>query len=133
TLRWRRRLPIFPHPQPQAAAEGQQAAGASQHDDQGVELLGTGDLPLLAGVGKPFLCWLFAFFRAVLVLGHGYLACAKSRSSCSASTVRAWKCASMSAWLSQKMIMPIARVSGKPMAKMLSCGAARAITPKVML
>ncbi len=39
----------------------------------------------------------------------------------------------MSAWLSQKMIMPITSVRGKPMAKMFSCGAARAITPKAML
>ncbi|MNC74958.1 hypothetical protein D3C75_1264080 [compost metagenome] len=30
------------------------------------------------------------------------------------------------------MNMPITRVSGKPMEKMFSCGAARVITPKAM-
>src|SRR5690606_1360990 len=121
------------HAEPDAGAKRHQSAGAGHHHHQGVEFLRTGDLAFLARVGQPFLCWLLALVRAVLILGHGYLTPAKSRSSCRASTVSAWKCARMSAWLSQKMIMPITRVSGKPMAKMFSCGAARAMTPNAML
>ncbi len=57
--------------QRQATAVNQQATGAGQHDGQGVELFGAGDLALFPGVLFTFLRGVFCFVLTTLALGHG--------------------------------------------------------------
>src|SRR5690606_942936 len=108
--------------------EHQQADRGDHYHRQGVEFLGAGHLAFLAGFLLAFRRGVFrAFLTAVL---RHQRAPTISRNQISASEANRWYCSAVPLSSTQRMNRPNTRVRGKPMEKMLSCGAARIITPK---